>query len=162
MPLEVRGCGSVCLPQGLPQWPTMKRVVGSTVSVVFSQSLADLQCQLRRNRHISLVEKPMKIGPEKQAVANLVWSSRCKRSDMAGFKRGERVFFRDRTPLAIGLGHSDAECALAEPRGNQKRCTISRCAIFRYARRGLFPLSLGKFGSHCTTFCPDSGSFITG
>ena len=158
MPFKERACGQISFAQGMPQRPTMQRVVGSSVSVVLSQPFADLECQLRRHRHISLVEKPMKVCPQQQTVADLMWSARCEGFDMAGFECGQRVFFSDGTPFVICLRHSYAECALAEAWADQKRCSISYRAGFRDNFHRVVSLRRGELGGHLETFSPNSST----
>src|SRR5690606_8048473 len=101
VPAQVVRARRIGLRRGNEHLRSMKRVVRQTVSIILLEARADFHPMLRRDRQVALIEQPVQIGTEQNAVAHVVRTMLRVRLDVRRFQCWQRMLLGDSTGPSV-------------------------------------------------------------
>jgi len=100
-------------------------VVMTPVGELLFKALGDNEAVLGIDGQVAGIEERMKVGAEKQAVADLVPSPVRIGSDVRGFQDWEGLLLGDGAAATISIQNRHPEAGLAEPRLGHIRSSVA-------------------------------------
>lgn len=115
VPLEVAFRGEVGGRDGeLGELLAVVEVVDLAVAEVLAQAATDLDVMVRRDRDVAVVKQRVDVGPEEDAVGDLVRAVGGVGADVRGLEDRECLFAADSTAPFVGVGDRHSKSALSE------------------------------------------------
>ena len=105
---------------------TVKGIVMPAVFKLRLDPEADLEIEIRGDRHIAGVEQAVDVAPQQQSVPHLVGTAVTIGPDVGRLQRRQGPFPRHGATPPVNVGHQHAEGALPQTRANKMRLAEPR------------------------------------
>ena len=85
MPFDKFGRRTLTVRTGQVELRPVQRIVCATVAIIGAKTWADLEPEVRCDRHVSFVEQAVQVGTQKDAISDIVRAVLRVRANVRGF-----------------------------------------------------------------------------